>query len=197
MESEYQVKYPMWIAGKGEYVATKEKSKLLAYASKCHTPIFGEPSPKEAPVKKEPKLQASDYVANHEKKKLLAYASKCHTPIFGEPVIKADPVKEESAPLERVATNPILRDVPEVKNQHKKKRTTWTPSASKVKMRARSASPQKHTRKPIYHREIRCVPGVKRKTGVSLTMGSSAYLKLLCNVDNVRPVNRGISNFGK
>ena len=44
MESEYKLKYPVWIDGLSEYKLNHDKQKLLAYSSKCHTPIFGEPS---------------------------------------------------------------------------------------------------------------------------------------------------------
>ena len=163
METEYQVKYPLWIEGGGEYAENHQKQKLLAYASKCHTPIFGvsTPTPNSTPAKK-------------------------------------------SKSLERVVTGSILRDPPKL--QIKKKNVST--SRSPTRKTARSVSPKKRTRsvslqktarsvspkkRPVITREIRCVPGVKRRTKISLTLSTSAYLKLLCNIDNVRPAPIGIS----
>ena len=40
--SEYQLQYPHWIDGLKDYQETAKKQKLLAYAMKSHTPIFGD-----------------------------------------------------------------------------------------------------------------------------------------------------------
>ena len=149
METEYQVRYPQWIEGQGEYTANHEKQKLLAYASKCHTPIFGEAAP------------GSDRMN----------------------------LSRGARSLERVTHSPLLRDL---KKQQSRKSNSKSRTAAKK--RPQSVPPRK--RKPLIAREIRCVPGVKRKTRISLSLSTSHYLKLLCNIDNVRPAPKGIANFG-
>ena len=54
MESEYKLKFPVWIEGLSEYQSNHRKQKLLAYSSKCHTPIFGEPSTEKTAGNKQP-----------------------------------------------------------------------------------------------------------------------------------------------
>ena len=158
METEYQVKYPLWIEGRGEYTENHQKQKLLAYASKCHTPIFG-------------------------------VSTTTPTPNVT--------VAKKSRSLERVVPGSILRDQPKLQN---KKKTTFTSrSPTRIRKTARSVSPKKTARsvspkkRPVITRQIRCVPGVKRRTKISLTLSTSAYLKLLCNIDNVRPAPIRIS----
>ena len=167
METEYQVKYPLWIEGRGEYTENHQKQKLLAYASKCHTPIFG-------------------------------VSTTTPTPNVT--------VAKKSKSLERVVPGSILRDPPKLQN---KKKTTFTSrSPTRIRKTARSVSPKKTARsvslqksarsvspkkRPVITRQIRCVPGVKRRTKISLTLSTSAYLKLLCNIDNVRPAPIRIS----
>ena len=150
METEYQVKYPLWIEGQGQYTENHQKQKLLAYASKCHTPIFGEGA--------------------------------------ASPASNSTPGRKCKS-LDRVTTRSKLGDRPTTQN---KKTSSVSRSHSRVRSQARSVAPKKGVGKPVITRQIRCVPGVRRKTKINLSFSTSAYLKLLCNIDNVRPAPTGI-----
>lgn len=146
METEYQVKYPVWLAGAGEYIETRQKQKLIAYSSKCHTPIFG----------------------------------------VDRPVVQV-PVE----PLEHMSQGAILRDICNKHTKHLNRDET-----AKRKRRGRSASPARRPAscpprpRPCITREI---VSPRRKSTVTFQgdscLETSYYIRLLCNVNNVRPIS--------
>ena len=149
MSTEYQVKYPVWIDGKGEYALNRQKSKILAYAAKCHSPIFGQEKTTTTETK--------------------------------------DVVKPEI--LEKVAHDALLRD--------EKKRTAPAnvENSPKKTRRVKSGSTKRvvHS-KPSSQTRAKCSPRITRelspkisKTSIKMSLPTSEYLKLLCNVDNARP----------
>lgn len=143
METEYQIKYPVWLNGPGESRETRQKQKLIAYSSKCHTPIFGE-SRRVVPV----------------------------------------PVE----PLEHISEGAILRDTKPGRGRNK--------HAPTAKRKGSGGCPS-----PTRRRPVSCPPCItreivspRRKSSTvrfqdDSCLKTSYYIRLLCNVNNVRPIS--------